>query len=296
MGYLIGVTLLWSLSYSLVGEFLSGNVDNYFSVLTRILLATLVFAPFLQWRQPDRHGAAGPPVPARFVIQLMLIGGAQLGLMYIFYYQSFLLLSVPEVLVFSILTPFYITLIYDALDRRFRGYNLLVALVAILGAAVIRWDRFSGDFWLGFWIVQASNICMAAGQVGYKRLMEKDHVRLPPRATFGWFFVGALLVASVAWLALGEPLYPTRWTQWVVLLWLGLVASGMGFFLWNKGATRVDPGVLAVMNNALIPAGIVVNLVFWNQSADMGRLLAGTMIIIAALLLHRQLYRRWPAA
>lgn len=88
MNYLIGVTLLWSFSFSLIGVYLAGQVDAYFSVLTRIVLASLVFLPFLRrrWLRPD------------FALKLMGLGAIQLGIMYLFYYQSFLLLTVPEVL------------------------------------------------------------------------------------------------------------------------------------------------------------------------------------------------------
>lgn len=38
-------------------------------------------------------------------------------------------------------------------------------------------------------------------------------------------------------------------------------------------------GTLAVMNNVLIPAGILVNLLIWNRDADLVRLAAGGAII-----------------
>ena len=83
MNYLIGVTLLWSFSFSLIGVYLAGQVDAYFSVLTRIVLASLVFLPFLRrrWLRPD------------LVAKLMALGAIQLGIMYLFYYHSFLLLT-----------------------------------------------------------------------------------------------------------------------------------------------------------------------------------------------------------
>lgn len=46
MGYLSAVTLLWAFSFSLIGVYLAGQVDAWFSVLTRVVLAALVFAPF----------------------------------------------------------------------------------------------------------------------------------------------------------------------------------------------------------------------------------------------------------
>ena len=45
MQYLILVTLLWAFSFSLIGEILAGQVDSYFAVLIRVVLASLVFYP-----------------------------------------------------------------------------------------------------------------------------------------------------------------------------------------------------------------------------------------------------------
>ncbi|MEC8208516.1 MAG: EamA family transporter, partial [Pseudomonadota bacterium] len=43
MTYLFAVTLLWAFSFSLIGVYLAGQVDAWFSVLMRIGLATCVF-------------------------------------------------------------------------------------------------------------------------------------------------------------------------------------------------------------------------------------------------------------
>lgn len=50
MRYLIFVTLLWAFSFNLIGVYLAGQVDSYFAVLTRVILAGLVFLPFTRWR------------------------------------------------------------------------------------------------------------------------------------------------------------------------------------------------------------------------------------------------------
>lgn len=283
MGYLVGVTALWAFSFSLIGVYLAGHVDSYFAVLTRILLATLVFLPFLR---PSL-------LRGRLRLALMGLGAVQLGVMYIFFYQSFLLLSVPEVLLFTIFTPFYVALLDDALFGRFTPFYLLSAALAVLGAAVIRYDGVSGDFWLGFAVVQGANLCFALGQVGYRRLSVALPAELPRHSVFGWFYLGALAVALPAFALLGEASgLPTTGVQWGVLAWLGLVASGLGYFLWNLGATRVDAGALAIMNNALIPAGLLVNLVIWNRDADLPRLALGGAIIVGSLVLNEWWLRR----
>ncbi|MBP8219721.1 MAG: EamA family transporter, partial [Aeromonas sp.] len=218
--------------------------------------------------------------------QLMGIGAIQLGVMYLFYYHSFLLLTVPEVLIFTIFTPLYVTLLNDLLARRFHGKYLLTAFLAVLGAAVIRYDHLTSDYVLGFLVVQGANLCFAFGQVGYKWLLAREKASLPQHQVFACFFAGATLVAGLAWWWLGSPRYPTSTLQWGLLVWLGAGASGLGYFLWNKGATRVNAGVLAIMNNALIPAGLLVNLMIWNHSADMLRLALGGALIFLSLFIN----------
>lgn len=283
MGLLVGVTVLWAFSFSLIGVYLAGQVDSYFAVLMRVALAALVFLPFLR---PAR-------LRGRQRLVLMGLGAVQLGVMYLFFYQSFLLLSVPEVLLFTIFTPLYITLLDDALFGRFTPFYLVTAALAVLGAWVIRYDGVDSGFWLGFMVVQGANLCFALGQVGYRRLSAELPASLPRYSVFAWFYLGALAVALPAFALLGDAAaLPTSEMQWGVLLWLGLVASGLGYFLWNLGAVRVDAGALAIMNNALIPAGLVVNLVIWNRDADLGRLALGGAIILAALLLNEWWERR----
>ncbi|HEY5715993.1 MAG TPA: DMT family transporter [Psychromonas sp.] len=281
MFYLLGVTVLWAFSFSLIGVYLAGQVDPWFSVLMRISLATLVFLPFLRIRQVQTETA----------IKLMLIGAVQLGLMYVFYYQSFLFLSVPEVLLFTVMTPIYVTLINDACERKFHGNFMITAVIATAGAIAIRYNSIDADFMLGFMLVQAANLCFASGQVAYKRLMDKRAIK--QQTVFAWFFIGALLVAAVCYLIFGNSeKLPGTELQWAVLIYLGTIASGLGYFAWNKGATQVNVGALAVMNNLLIPAGIVVNLLIWNHDADIQRLAMGGTLILLSLLLNQWLDKR----
>lgn len=71
------------------------------------------------------------------------------------------------------------------------------------------------------------------------------------------------------------------------------MASGLGYYWWNKGATLVNPGALAVMNNVLIPAGLVVNLLIWGKEANVSRLLVGAVVMSLALWLNERWHARW---
>ncbi|MRS17415.1 EamA family transporter [Enterobacteriaceae bacterium RIT691] len=277
MALLIITTVLWAFSFSLIGEYLAGSVDSYFSVLMRVGLAALVFLPFLRARSQS----------LRVLLMYMLVGALQLGIMYLLAFRAYLYLTVSEFLLFTVLTPLYITLIYDLMSkRRLRWGYLLSAGLAVVGAAIIRYDHISPHFWTGLLLVQLSNISFAIGMVGYKRLMEIHP--MPQHNAFAWFYMGAFLVAVVAWFMLGNPQkLPTTGLQWGILVWLGVVASGLGYFMWNYGATQVDAGTLGIMNNMHVPAGLLVNLAIWQQQPHWPSFITGALVIVASLWVHR---------
>jgi carboxylate/amino acid/amine transporter len=274
MGLLWLVTLIWAFSFSLIGEFLSGRVDPYLAVSSRMLLALILFLPWLLKSTSSKTQA----------IALAAIGAIQLGLMYLLLYHSFLYLSVAEVLLFTILTPVYISVLdyfwrYKKLHLRWLG----PALLAILGALVIRYQNLSTDFWWGLLLIQAANLCFAFGQVAYRQL---DLGSTGAQGyNFGWFFVGATLISLLATALFADwNKVPTTTLDYGILIWLGLVASGLGYWLWNAGARQVNANQLAVMNNVLIPAGLVVNFVFWQQNVNWWTLFAGSVLILASLV------------
>lgn len=283
MGLLVFVTVLWAFSFSLIGEFLAGQVDSDFAVLSRVLLGALVFLPLTRWRG----------VPAGLKLGVLVTGMLQFGITYLCLYRSFSYLTVPEVLLFTIFTPLYVTLIDDALYRRFSPIALLAAAVATLGAGIIRYDALSQNFIIGFLLLQVANFTFAAGQVGYKHTMQRFPSPVPAFRTFGYFFFGALIIALPSFLIFGDSdRLPSTSLQWGVLAWLGLAASGLGLFLWNRGACVVDAGTLAVMNNALVPAGLLVNLLIWNRDADLLRLAIGGAVIGLSLWLNARFHPR----
>lgn len=286
MALLVFVTVLWAFSFSLIGEFLAGHVDSDFAVLSRVVLAGLAFLPLTRWRGVRWELKTGVTV----------VGALQFGITYLCLYRSFAYLSVPEVLLFTIFTPLYVTLIDDALNRRFSPVALVAAAIATLGAGIIRYDGLSEDFLTGFLLLQVANATFAAGQVGYKHLIARFPTDIPLYRFFGYFYAGALVFALPSFLIFGNAdKLPQTALQWGILCWLGLAASGLGLFLWNRGGCLVDAGTLAIMNNALVPAGLLVNLLIWNRDADLGRLLAGGAVMGLSLWVNARFSRGGPA-
>lgn len=281
MFQLIFVTLIWGFSFSLIGDYLK-QIDVSFSSFSRIFLAFLVFIPFIKWHL----------IANRSKLILMGIGAIQIGVMYLFYYASYRYLSVPDILLFTIFTPLYITLIYDWINfKRIRISYLGVIILGILGAATIRYQTPRQDFLIGFLLIQMANLCFAWGQTYYKIQFERHAFNR--MQSMIWFYLGAGIITLIFFIFTFEPQrLPHTWQQWGVILWLGIIASGLGYFLWNSGATKVNSGILAMMNNAVIPVGILINVVLFHQELDWPRFLCGSFIIVIALYLHHWLLKK----
>jgi drug/metabolite transporter (DMT)-like permease len=271
MVFLLAVSLLWALSFGLVP--LVTPLGAPFVAASRSILALLLFLPFVRLKGLRRRDVAA----------LALVGALQFGLMYVFYTASFRWLHPSEVALFTIFTPILVALADDALDRKMSWGILGVALLAVAGTAICVGARFRQTGLVqGFFLVQASNACFALGQVLYRRLGRR--LGRPDHQLMGILFAGAALV-TVA-MAVPVPAFHATSTQYLVLAYLGLGASGLGFFLFNAGARRVDVGTLAVFNNAKIPLAILAAALVFGDRVDWFRLCAGGGIIALALILN----------
>ena len=274
MIWLLLVSFIWAFSFGLIKGKL-GGLDPVAVAFVRMAVAALIFLPFLKPRA----------LSMRSSFRLAVVGAAQFGMMYILYLHAFAYLQAHEIALFTIFTPLYLTLMDALLERRWRMRYLLAGALAVAGGAVVYWQRVeTAGLVKGFLLVQVSNLCFAAGQLFYRRLRRRFPDDLQDHQVFAWLALGASLATGLA------SLLVTPWShfapsleQWGVLLYLGAIASGLGFFLWNLGATQVNAGTLSVFNNLKIPLGIGCSLLFFNEQADLLRLVASLALFSLAV-------------
>lgn len=274
---LLLASLCWAFSFGLV-KFLTGTLDSAFISAARLGIALLVVLPFLRVR-----GLA-----ARTCFVFAGIGAVQFGLMYLAYNESLRHLKSHEVALLTLTTPVFVTLLADALDRTWRARSLCAALLAVAGAAcIVAKPQGVGGTLLGVSLVQLSNLAFALGQVLYRRMRTQPaHRALRDRDIFALLYAGAFAVTLPVSLArTAFATLPLNTSNVSILLYLGVVASGLGFFLWNRGATQVSSGTLAAMNNAKIPLAVACSLFVFGETAHVPRLLLGGGIMTVAVLL-----------
>ena len=259
---------------------LSG-VDSFFVATLRLGIASLLFLPFLRLKG----------IGWITIVRLVLYGAIQFGLMYACYMSAFRFIPSHLVAVFSILTPVYVVFIHDLQKRVFSRRYLWIAVLSVLGAATIKAETMpTGDIWMGFLLMQVAGAAFAFGQVAYREWKIKNQ-DVSDLSIFGLLTIGGTLCIGCF------SLPGTEWEiskisadQWKAILYLGLVASGLGFFLWNKGASKTNAGTLAAFNNAVVPLAVLISLFIFNEGKnfdreDQIRLMIGSVLIGSALFL-----------
>lgn len=279
MPLLVLVSFIWAFSPGLIKGRLTG-LDPTAVAAIRLALALLVFLPFFRPRGLSRTT----------LLRLTLVGAVQFGLMYLFYLRAFALLPAYAVGLFTITTPLYLVLIDAIASRRWRPRYALAALLALGGAGVMLvQDHGLSAAWLrGCLLVQFSNLCFAAGQLAWRHERTKLPAATRDASLFALPYLGAFLLTVIASLYIRP--FQTNWSalhltpsHLLTLLYLGAIASGLAFFLWNIGATRVGTGTLAVLNNAKIPLTVACSLLFFGEHADPLRLTVSLALLALAL-------------
>ncbi len=285
MSLLLLVSLIWAFSFGLIKGELAG-VPATAVAFIRLAVAMAVFAPFLRLRN----------LRAADSVRLILTGAVQYGLMYLAYIKAFSYLKSYEVALFTVFTPIYITLINDLFERKPGLTALTAGMLAVTGGIVIEYRQLSSpELWRGFLLMQGANLCFAFGQIFYRRTMS----RLPKNCTdlnvFGLLYLGAVLVTALASGNIDWGALVITPKQAGVLLYLGALASGLGFLLWNIGVRQVSTGTLAVFNNLKIPLGILVSVLLFGESTIWPHLLSGGILMAMALAVNNGLFSRYLA-
>ncbi|PID59507.1 MAG: EamA family transporter [Ignavibacteriae bacterium] len=277
MIYLILVSIIWSLSFTLIKGNLT-SIDPYLVSFIRLFISFIIFLPFLRISKLRKE----------FLFRLLVLGFFQYGLMYLAYIYSYKYLKAYQIALLTIFTPIFVVLINDIWNKKFIGLNWLKALLTIMGSGIIVYTTsFSFGFWKGIVLIQVSNFLFALGQVYYKKLVGDVNFK-EQLSNYAVVFLGAAIITFIfAMFSFNNSELNIETKQWFTLLYLGIIASGLAFYLWNYGATKVKTGNLAIMNNLKIPLGILFAVLLLGEDVNLLQLIIGSTIIISAFFLER---------
>lgn len=268
---LILATIFFSISFGLIKANLATLDPNLVSFL-RLFFASMIFLPVFILKKNN--------VTKKDFIQALLIGTIQFGLMFIFYIQAFKFLKGSEIALLTTSTPFFVLLISSIYSKKIDFIQILLVAIAIFGGFFVVFRENSLNFAiLGIVFMELSNLSFALGQILWKKQIDSSSSALMFPAYFG----ACLLALFSSFLFSKTEIIKITNIQWFSILYLAIIPTGIGFWLWNMGAKKVSETTLSVMNNLKIPIGAIFAILFFKESVKFENFTIGLLLILIAI-------------
>jgi len=267
MLYLIISSFIWALSFPIIKGYLF-DINPILLALIRFFIALLMFTPY-----------AFKKISKAYIF--IIVGALQYGLMYVFYLYSFKYLKAYEIAILTTTTPLYIIIINQILNKQKKYY--LNAVLVILACSIITYNTFPKSF-IGVIYIQISNILFALGQLLYKKYYSWQNIK----TTSFYIYLGAILIIMPLLFIFKVDLNIfsifTNYQTSLAILYLSIIASGFGVYLWNKGIIKTNIKYISILNNLKIPLGVFFSYLILNEELNILNLSIGLLLFMLALL------------
>lgn len=279
---LAAATLLWAGNF-VMGRALRADIEPVSLNFLRWLVAALVLGPFV-WRSLRRQW----PTLRQHIGYIALLGFSGLALPHACVYQALQTTPAVNALLILNMVPLVVALgAWRMFGQPLQPTQWLGIAVSLAGALalLVRGDidallavRFAaGDLWV---------VPAVLGSALHFLLLKKT----PAGVTQGpLLFVS--MIAAVAMMAPLLPFVDTRTFQalprtWPAVLYMGVLASAVAFFLWSRGVAIVGPQRAAPFIYLMPVYGAVLAALFVGEAVTADQAVAGALVL-AGLWLAR---------
>ena len=274
---LLGVAFIWGINIPIMKIGLD-QVDVFVFNALRLIVSALVLALFA-WRERRRNVL---PITGISRTDLLIYALLAAGL-----YQWLFLLGIARTtsgntaLIMATVPPWTALLAYVFIGERLRPlawWGLGIALVGTIIVALQRGDVTAGrDHLLGNFIVLASALLWAGGTVYSRPLLR----RISPMQLSASAVVLALPMHVAFAAGRYESSLPALQSVnlWWILLFSGVLSSGLALPMWNFGVRHAGPAHAAIIQNLIPLIAIVAAWFTRGETATTAQLLGGTLIL-----------------
>lgn len=270
MLYLLIATICFSLSFGLIKSQLA-MLPSSFVIALRLLFAILVFLPFFKRVDFKTH------------LKAFFIGIVQFGVMYVAFLNAFKYLQGNEVALLTTTTPIFVAFWAMLFGDKFKMIYILCILMSVIGAGIVVWQNLEFlQIVKGVLLMETSNCTFALGQVLWKKFIPDE---IKSENLMASAYLGAFALVAPFVIFNNEISTNLTSLQLFSIIYLGVIPTGVGFFLWNRGSKLVKSSTLAIMNNLKIPFGVLFSIILFQEKIDVLNFLIGSFIIFLAIII-----------
>jgi drug/metabolite transporter (DMT)-like permease len=279
------VTICWGLSFPLA-RILVGEMDPLWITAFRFLFGG-VFLFFLAIRR-----SSGQNLKRSSWRLIIFLSVFEFFLTYLLYLSSLKYLPASKIAALTLTTPVLILLFQSLGGGRFPKLRIIIpVLLAIVGAAALYEQASSkatlSNQLIGFALIMTSNASFALASVIMRSRLQASSLLVTSTAQLlaGVFSV----MTSLIWTGLPQiPALP----QWGILVYLSIVATGLGFWFWNRSVIKLGALYPGLIGNLKAPIAALLAVVILKETVSKEMWLGMLFLIASASLAHKTISRK----
>lgn len=282
----VTVATIWGLSF-VAARIVLTTLSPILLATLRFIIASFIFVPIIL----SNSNQGGVP-PYRDLLELAALGFLSISVYFWLQYTGVKLAgagfsALLVVGLIPILTGLSSTVL---LRERLTSVKTLGTAVGLLGVAMITVpglliENVDWRFYIGVTCLLGNAVCWALYSTLSRRLMKR--IRKPPLVT-AWITVfGTLVLIPMSltsdWSRVGL-LTPLQWSS---VIFLALICSGLGYFLWNFALSRLEAVKAAVWLYLEPIVAFIGETIILDATPGVTTILGGIIIILGALITSR---------
>ncbi|MFH1875250.1 MAG: EamA family transporter [Pseudomonadota bacterium] len=274
------VTLCWGLSFPLA-RILVGEMNPLWITFFRFFLGggtLFIYAVFrTSWADFKKQ-------PWSLILFLAVF---EFFLMYFLYLSSLKYLPASKVAALTLTTPAIILLFDSFFRKRLPGIKIIFPVIlAVLGALALYNRNVASNFnpyaqLFGFALILGSNACFAFANVIMRPKLQASSLPVISLAQLLAAFMSGL--ASLSLVGLPGKL---SLTNWGILFYLSVVATGLGFWFWNRSINKLGALYPSLISNLKAPIAAIFSMIILSELVPFIMWLGMTFLILSAGLAH----------
>ncbi len=285
MALILTLVGLVGVSHSVIFIRLAEDAPALLLAAARVLLATVVFAPFA-WHAVRRIGR-----PDLMLVGLSLLSGFFLAIHFASWIASLQRLTIAESVLLVSLSPIWIALLEAVLarangKRRWPARGVLIGIgLCLIGLAVIGGDGLvnpDGDL-IGLGLAGLGGVVMA----GYLVIGKRVRAELPTSLYVVLCYGGASAFLVLAGVLMEIQVTGFGLSVWMAILELGLVSQVIGHSAYNAALGRLSPILVAICLLGEPIFGSLLGLLYLGEAIPPATLMGAIPILTGLWLAIR---------
>ncbi|MFH1653648.1 MAG: EamA family transporter [Pseudomonadota bacterium] len=270
------VTLCWGLSFPLA-RFLVAELDPLWITTFRFLLGGLALFLFFLFKGEKRK------LKIESVRLIIFLAIFEFFLVYFFYLTSIKYLPASKVAALTLTTPVIVLILDSIFKRKMPLLKILIPFIFATLGAVVLYDKsasHSADKYnqiIGFICIIISNTSFAFANVILRSRMNSSNIFVTGSAQI----VAGIMSMIASILVVGAPNRIST-ERFAILIYLSVVATGIGFWFWNRSVNKLGALYPGLISNLKAPIAALLSVLILKESVPVIMWIGISLLIISA--------------